>query len=221
MILCLESAGEHHRIWWLMIIIPIKMSVLEIPYIFSDKPIWNSCLLWMSFYWCHIHWRPWWDCKVRHRSTQFHLKLIWCICWKPQHNDIAYFFRSQHEKKTPSFHRQLSWMWGSLPNLWARLLLSGDKKRWKFQRIKGAKGSKFTCGVIPLERQATENTDFANFNENISCPWESIQQRMQGKAQDILDGSPIESSSKSEISVPTWSNWATKDIPIPSIPSGE
>lgn len=149
----------------------------------------------MSFYWCHIHWRPWSDCKVRHRqspppmsawtwynegnqlsSTQFHLKLIWC--WKPQHNDIAYFWRSQHEKKTPSFHRQLSWMWGSLPNLWARLLLSGDKKRWKFQGIKGAKGSKFTCGVIPLERQATENTDFANFNENISCPWESIQQRM-------------------------------------------
>jgi hypothetical protein len=26
------------------------------------------------------------------------------------------------------------------------------------------------------------------------------------EAQDILDGSPIESSSKSEISVPTWSN---------------
>ena len=36
MILRLESAEEHHRIWWLMIIFPIKMTVLEIPYIFRQ-----------------------------------------------------------------------------------------------------------------------------------------------------------------------------------------
>lgn len=194
MILRLESAGEHHRIWWLMIIIPIKMSVLEIPYIFrqthmellpslnvillmshplkavirlqSPPPAKSATDVCMNL----VQWR---------KSTEFHSvppQTHLMLETAAQRHRI--FFQISTWKKPPSFHRQLSWVWGSLPNLWARLLLSGDKKRWKFQGIKGAKGSKFTCGVIPLERQATENTDFANFNENISCPWESIQQRM-------------------------------------------
>ena len=142
----------------------------------------------------------------------------------PQHNDIADFFQiSTWKKKRHLFTASSAGCEVRCP------IFEPDYYCQVTKNVENSKGSKeLKVLSLPAESSHWKDKqqkiltliDFANFNENISCPWESIQQRMQGKAQDILDGSPIESSSKSEISVPTWSKWATKDIPVPSIPSG-